>query len=362
MDEQEIERLLYSGESEVLDFKRDQYPLTDKNKKSELIKDIVAFANSWRTTDAYILIGVDEIKVAGRSTVVGITTHLQDSDIQQLVNSKTNRKVSFLYEPMSFKGLEIGVIKIPVQERPTVLTANFGGLLKETVYVRRGSSTDTAGATELLNMTRAPSAPSFTVEFANIAARQRLGPIVTLKSTIVKYEADKIPRMKTAPYSMANILGRGNEGHYREHARYIAEVDLLNEVGFYVQNEGAMLAPNVRLVIEGTVEPEVTIGDGSQYPKYPGGLDHGLSYLDKVDVEIHGNQWSLTVQFGNIQPKASAWSFGSFHIGATKNTKLDLSAVIYADNVSDPVIIPLTINIEVAERKLELTELEIQED
>lgn len=48
MNEQEIERLLYSGESDELDFKRDQYTLMNNDEKCELIKDILAFANSWR--------------------------------------------------------------------------------------------------------------------------------------------------------------------------------------------------------------------------------------------------------------------------------------------------------------------------
>lgn len=68
MDEHEMERLLYSGESDELDFKRDQYRLTNNDQKGEFIKDILAFANSWRTTDGFILIGIDETKVAGRST------------------------------------------------------------------------------------------------------------------------------------------------------------------------------------------------------------------------------------------------------------------------------------------------------
>jgi hypothetical protein len=52
-----IERLLYESEGDALDFKRDQYPFvgaTDE-QKSDLLKDILAFANSWRRTDAFAL-------------------------------------------------------------------------------------------------------------------------------------------------------------------------------------------------------------------------------------------------------------------------------------------------------------------
>jgi hypothetical protein len=62
MDAQLFERLLYRRESETLDFKVDQYQFSGgtDDEKSELLKDILAFGNAWRETDAYILIGVQE--------------------------------------------------------------------------------------------------------------------------------------------------------------------------------------------------------------------------------------------------------------------------------------------------------------
>jgi hypothetical protein len=38
------------AESDVLDFKRDQYPLAaaTEDQESELVKDVVAFANAWK--------------------------------------------------------------------------------------------------------------------------------------------------------------------------------------------------------------------------------------------------------------------------------------------------------------------------
>jgi len=63
-----MESLLHEDESSALDCKRDQYPFAgaSNDDKSELLKDILAFANSWRRTTGYILIGVDEVK-GGRS-------------------------------------------------------------------------------------------------------------------------------------------------------------------------------------------------------------------------------------------------------------------------------------------------------
>ena len=93
-----FERLLHEVEGPRLDFKRDQYPLTSNAEKGEFVKDILAFANSWRTTDAFILVGVEETKVAGKSTLVGVSTHLKDSDIQQLVKNLKQGNTTSLYK------------------------------------------------------------------------------------------------------------------------------------------------------------------------------------------------------------------------------------------------------------------------
>ena len=68
MDDGLMDQLLNEDESSSLDFKLEQYPFagaTD-DQKSEILKDILAFANAWRRTDAYVLIGVEEVR-GGRS-------------------------------------------------------------------------------------------------------------------------------------------------------------------------------------------------------------------------------------------------------------------------------------------------------
>ena len=86
----------------TLDFKQNQYPFerADEADKSELLKDILAFANTTREDTAYILIGVKEVK-GKRNQVVGINQSLDDAQIQQFVNSKTQKPVVFSYQYIS---------------------------------------------------------------------------------------------------------------------------------------------------------------------------------------------------------------------------------------------------------------------
>jgi hypothetical protein len=140
-----FESLLHEEEGTSLDFKRDQYSFVGSTDdiKSELLKDVLAFANAWRRTDAYILIGVEEVK-GGRSKVRGVSQQLNDNDLQQFVNSKTQQPIGFSYEAFSSEGVPVGIIQVFVQDRPFFLKTQYGRVQANTVYLRRGSSTDIA--------------------------------------------------------------------------------------------------------------------------------------------------------------------------------------------------------------------------
>lgn len=150
-----MEQLLHEGESSCLDYKRDQYPFASatKEEKGELLKDILAFANGWRHAEAYILIGVEEV-VGGRSTVVGVSNHLPENDLQQFVNSKTNRPVTFSYLAYAFEGKQVGIITIPLQDvRPLYLkNRDYGGLNKDCVYYRQGTTTAIGSPDDIAKM------------------------------------------------------------------------------------------------------------------------------------------------------------------------------------------------------------------
>jgi len=145
MDDDLFERLLHEEESTTLDFKQAQYSFAKatEEEKSELLKDILGFANAWRRSPAYILIGVKDVR-GQRAEVIGIASgeHLADHSLQQFVRSLTNRPVHFHYEAFECEGKSVGIIRIDEQERPVYLKKSYGKLEKERVYVRRGSSTD----------------------------------------------------------------------------------------------------------------------------------------------------------------------------------------------------------------------------
>ena len=177
----------------MLDFKRDQYAFVgaDDRTKSELLKDILAFANSWRHATAYILIGVEE-NPGHRCRVVGINAHLDDADVQQFVNSKTNRPVDLICRQVYFEGADIGIVEIPEQERPTFLNRRYGKLDENAVYIRRGSSTTIARPDEIAKMGSVLIgavpivAPQLSLQWADLENMTPLSSPYTVKSLVLE--------------------------------------------------------------------------------------------------------------------------------------------------------------------------------
>ena len=152
-----LKGLLEMNEGPALDFKQEQYRFdkaSDK-EKSELLKDILAFANSQRYRVAYILIGVKEEKGGSRKEVVGVEDHLGDANLHQFVSSKTNKPVEFCYSQFPVEDKQIGVLSIPIQTRPVYAVRRYGRVEANTVYMRDGSSTRPAFPDDVADMGRA---------------------------------------------------------------------------------------------------------------------------------------------------------------------------------------------------------------
>ena len=240
MTNEELEILLNEEEGSALDFKRDQYAFqrANNNAKSELLKDILAFANSWRRNKAYILIGVDEVK-GGRSNVVGVKDHLDDADLQQFVNSKTQRPVDFSYIPFSVEGTEIGIIEIPLQERPIYINKDFGKLKKDTTYIRRGSSTAIATHDEIVRMVKAStelkSVPQLVLDWADSEKRMVLPSPLTIHSLVLEPRlrtSEELANNPSSGYSILKSIGHlTNQNFSQESIDYTYEKKFFKPLG-----------------------------------------------------------------------------------------------------------------------------------
>ena len=137
----EIIRLLQSTpEQAIFDWKVDFSPPRDDKARGEMIKDIAAIANTIVSSYGFIVYGVDPRRP---DPIVGVTNHYDDASLQQLVRTKVEPAVDFLYYEVSHGPKVVSVIQIePTRRRPHIIKVDLGKVRNGQIPIRRGSSTD----------------------------------------------------------------------------------------------------------------------------------------------------------------------------------------------------------------------------
>lgn len=372
IDNNLIESLLYEEEGVELDLKRDQYKFakaTDE-EKSELLKDILAFANAWRRSDGYILIGVQEVK-GGRSNVAGISDLLDDASVQQFVNSKTNRPVIFSYQNLQFEGKKIALIHIPIQQRPIYLKKDFGKLKSETVHIRRGSSTAIASIDEISRMGIQPQPehgkPDLEVFFAEPKTRTRLPSEQNLTSLVLETpQPSSIPdysQERRYPFNVG--ISHINYSYYRELVKYTKVSRLVSPLYIAVENTGSSTAQDVRLEMKiDKAGGNVVVIDTNEFPDVPK-REYNTFVLSTpslamatmtcvVEVSDIVDYWVVEARADKVQPKASYWFSDPFYIGALLSCAVPIEISIFSDELSTPKQQKLLVNVQSEQRKVDL--------
>lgn len=387
MNKDLFERLLYEEESMALDFKSKQYLFaeTTDREKSELVKDILGFANAWRRSDAFILIGVEDVR-GGRGKVIGIpqSDHLNDHSLQQLMVNLTNYPVRFHYEAFGFEGKQVGIIMIEEQARPIYLKKDYGKLLKEKVYVRRGSSTDPtkpASPEEIAQMRidSGQSAAELCIEFGHVKRDDLLGIEMSWDTEFCEMpKAELIPDQSDlhSQYPIADILPTHsfydagmNEKFFREFAEYEFARRLFRPIRLVVRNIGQVVASHVRAELKVPVNIGVMLLDESDMPELPkrradflispafsgrssiAGRRPGETSIDKDD-----QRFLVEIDCGDLQPGRQVWS-EVFFIGKGESGRFSIGGRLFADNLPAPKEVALALLVTVKKTVVTVDEL-----
>jgi hypothetical protein len=382
-----LEQLLHEDESVALDFKEGQYAFSgaDAPQKSELLKDILGFVNAWRRAEAYILIGVREVRGA-RSEVVGIAAdeHLDDHSLQQFVNSKTNQPVRFSYEAFSFEGEQIGIIRIDEQERPVWLTHDYGKLRKDKVYFRSGSSTDPnrpATLDEVTKMMQAskPQAATLEIQFADVESATAIGTSIQIKADFIEFPAEKeipslqSPRRNLPPKfsAMASFSQEVvNPDYYRKMAICAHHQCNFHPLRFVITNCGEVPAEDVRLEMETPVDSGIEILEESRiearFPERsrpPWGITspaleqmnftRAKRFDGVVDVTSDSASIKIEVEYSKIQPGRQV-STDKLFVACKESGTVTFNGQVFSKNLPKPMPIELSIEFDISARQADL--------
>ncbi len=372
-DHELIDRLLHEEEGTALDFKRDQYPFDGENDrtKSELLKDVLAFANSWRRSAAYILIGVEEVR-GQRCRAVGVSVHLDDARLQQFVTSKTNRPVDFQYRQALFEGVEIGILEIPEQDRPTYLNRAYGKLDKDVVYLRRGSSTVKARPDEIARMgavvagkTQSES-PELSIEWTDLESKTLLPSPSSVKSVILDPRLDygtfsPGPRTTDRLFSVDVLDVHRNRDYSREVIDYTYDMSFLTPLGLRIRNKSGVAVRRVLFVGSVAKIPGTVIHEGLIEPSLYRFISTPVDAIDNREVnpriDENSDRWDIEIDFGDIRPRDEIWITRPILFGSDKPGTIRLEGELRGDNIRDPITCELAIEVEVERREMLMSDV-----
>lgn len=273
-----LNMLRYKSEGPDIDFKSAQYRFNGATEldKSEMLKDILAIANSWRDSTGYILLGFKDQR-PHPAEVVGIRESIDDAQIQQFVNGKVKPKLTFRYEEHLYEGKTVGVITIPKQKRPFYLANAYGKIKSNVVYVRRGSSTDEAEPTEIAAMVNDDSGRGdIRLDLSLIAPNNEALPS-TFARTYLEF-TEEFPdfekaRKPSSPFEFQvySSMERDNSDFWREYAEYTKVDEALISVQFLLINQSGVQLTNAKLevAIDALDDQRFQLLEASELPTKP---------------------------------------------------------------------------------------------
>lgn len=329
-----IRELVLEGESNRLDFKRDQYrfvelsgPDVDK-EKAKLLKDVLAFANAFRKDPAFILVGVDESLPRDQS-VAGIPSQdvIDDATLQQFVNSKTNKPIPFRAYTVSCSDsrvVEVLEIDPCANDRPFYLKKGFGGILREEVWFRSGSSNTKATPDDIYRMGAEQykqNRPLLECEIESpnlIPGTNRLG--------IIKANAD-LPPEPPSPYRTFSLPSFMREPTDRERLSRISK--LLEVVTFSVRIRNQSSVTAEKILVEIHVEGE----EGTTFKT----VDLADWFDDPMGISVNPFRTNL-LHATLLRPGEWSSDFGAKTIRVPDARSLDVNVRVLADNL-EPITV-----------------------
>ena len=329
-------------------------------------------ANASREGTGYILIGVEEIK-GGRSRIVGVQDHLDDANLHQFINSKTQRSVEFSYFSFSYKGSDIGVIEIPVQDRFLYLTQDYGKLHENVVYIRDGSSTRTATPDEVIEMS-APKPPLLALDWADLAKDEVVHSPYTVHSLVFDPLLDE-DTFQPAPPSSQNwrsielspfLTSRPNPEYSKELILYTFCKALFKPLGLSVHNKSGVTGKRIRF--EGSIAKRDGFTVVDDLPGFP--EKHrdfvvpvdpsSLTHFNEATMGLSDDEecWNIHVEFGDIRPDEQILMCDALWFGSRESQDVRLKGRLIGDNLPEPIKCELELRFEIECRPMSIGDVE----
>lgn len=218
--------------------------------------------------------------------------------------------------------------------------------------------------------------PVIRIEFASLSNRRLLGDSIPLQAILHEpHNPGEIPDLNTNIHP-ANLLATQtwiNTDYWRDIATYAIRHRAYKGIGVAAINTSERLAKNVRIEMECSHSavsflraadmPDFPVREQSvlQIPRWQ--LAPPSSSVIEPVIRKHDDRWTITIEVGDIQPKATVWADKEFFVKAGVSGPCTLDVQVYADNISQPQRSRLSIDFSIESKPaLTLDELKKIED
>lgn len=324
ISEEQLNQLCLQGESNCVDYKRAQYAFVRgaDEQKAELLKDVLCFANSFRKTPVYILIGVDE-ESSGIGSICGIREDevIDDSKLQEFINSKTNRRIPFSAYPFKTaagKILQVIELDVCIVERPYYLKKKFACLNYNDVWMRIGSSSHIASPDDIAAMGRAASEAENTPDIKTTLLSEN-GDANYLTSVDIVGSVEK--QANSSRRETATLFG----GSDSDCCKWLRSVVSKLHFRLEAENVSHVNAEDIRyeckLICEDgcVVEGKAPISGNRQ------------SYLNAVP------QVSVFRKSNNLRPKERDDCAADLYFDVSHDGEFKIEVIVYGKNMPEPI-------------------------
>ena len=145
MDREQLNTIVYGDETNLIDYKEQDYDFTDNKGKISFIKDILSMSNTPRDESAYIVLGVRHVS-GGINVIVGLPA-IRDDSVYQNIFHHTNfdPKPVFRLTTHTLENKYISLLEVCLPGRndfPFSSKKNFGDKILANVIYHRQNSTN----------------------------------------------------------------------------------------------------------------------------------------------------------------------------------------------------------------------------
>ena len=268
------------------------------------------------------------------------------------------------YEVVRVEGVEIGVIEIPIQDRPAYAENDYGKVKARVVYFRAGSSTREATPEEIARMGAQQSleaTPNLVLSWADAGKRRLLSS---------PYLADRLllePRLPANTFDSAarplSVMDRvtfaANDTYSQELIEYCFQQALYVPLGLALTNESRSAARRVRFV--GSIpRSAVEILEYLEPLPQPDLLVFSPPHLmlptgDEVQAQFRRSRdrWEISVDFGDIRPRETVFTHSPIWLAVAVSSVVELRGDLFADNLPEPIQCSLEVRFRVEQRRME---------